>query len=67
MERVSSWEASSHLSRQIPRLLCNPKIHHRVHNDLPIPRPCVTRNKLISFYGEELLVPRPAPELEEAG
>jgi len=31
MEQSPSSEANSHLAQQIPRLLCNPKAHYRVH------------------------------------
>ena len=36
MEQSPSWEANwSVASKEIPRILCNPKVHHRTHKRTP--------------------------------
>jgi hypothetical protein len=76
MEQSPSREASrSSASQEIPRVLCNRKVHYRVHKSpppvpilsqriSPRPRPYEICRYIIRFYGEELLIPRPTPKLE---
>jgi len=68
MEQRPSSEANRFpATQEIPNFVWNPKIHYRVDNYPPL-APILSmytfRNKA-SFYGEELLAPRPTTKLED--
>ena len=75
MEQSPSWEVNwFSVSQEFPRILCKPNVHHKCLHPVPIlsqnisPGPRLsmwTFPNMIHFYGEELLVPRPTPKLED--
>jgi hypothetical protein len=51
MEQSLSWEAVSRSANQkLPRLLRNPKIHHRVHNSPPLDPTHSLMNSVYSLF-----------------
>ena len=75
MQQSPSSEANrSSATQEIPRISCNPKVHYHTHKRRPhvrtqnqrispSPRHCEIFRNISSFYGEELLAPRPTHKL----
>jgi len=69
MEQSPSSEANrSSATQEIPRILCNihkrrPHVRNLSQRISPSPRSCEIFRNISSFYGEELLAPRPTHKL----
>jgi hypothetical protein len=70
MDQSSSWEANrASATQEIHGILWNPKFHNHIHNSPPegpvwFQGLCIWFVTCLSFYGKELLAPRPTPQAE---